>query len=91
MAMENQGEPTEEHEGEKYLRLLDLGHLAGREISTASGPIQARDFLEVCGGHARPILVGLEAMSPDDPRYEATRNALRGLIGQYVEGCGPVQ
>jgi hypothetical protein len=25
-------------------------------------------------------------MTSDDPRYEPTRNALRNLIGQYIEG-----
>lgn len=79
----------DEHEGERYLRLLDLEHLADRDIATASGTIQARDFLDVCGEHARPILVGFEAMSTDDPRYEATKNTLRGLIGKYVEGDSP--
>ncbi len=80
-----EGQPAE-HEGERYLRLLGLEHLADRDIATASGTIQARDFLDVCGEHARPMLVGFEAMSTDDPRYEATKNALKGVIGQYVEG-----
>lgn len=80
-----EGHPKE-HEGEKYLRLLGLDHLADRDIATASGTIQARDFLDICGAHALPVLVGFEAMSADDPRYEATKNVLRGMIGQYVEG-----
>lgn len=78
-----------EHEGERYLRILGLEHLADREIATAGGTIPAKDFLDICGEHARPILVGFEAMSADDPRYEATKNALRGMIGQYVEGNSP--
>lgn len=79
----------EEHEGNKYLRLLGLEDLADNEIQTESGTIQARDFLNICGEHARPLLVGFEAMSPDDPRYEATRDALRTIIGRYVEGRSP--
>lgn len=79
----------QEHEGEKYLHLLGLSHLADREIATVDGTIQVRDFLDVCGEHARPVLVGFESMSVDDPRYEATKNALRGLIGQYVGGDIP--
>lgn len=75
----------QEHEGERYLRLLGLEYLADRRIATADGTIiQARDFLDVCGEHARPMLVGFEAMSPNDPRYNATRKALRNVIGQYV-------
>ncbi len=79
----------EEHEGDKYLRLLGLEHLADREITTADGTIQARDFLDVCGEHARPMLVGFETMSPDNPRYETTKNTLRGVIGQYVGEDSP--
>lgn len=74
----------EEQEGDKYLRLLGLEHLADREITTTDGTIQARDFLDVCGEHARPMLVGFEAMNPDDPKYENIKNTLRGVIGQYV-------
>lgn len=44
-----------------------------------------RDFLDICGGHARPLLVGLESLSSDDPRYESTRDALRGYITQFTE------
>lgn len=77
----------QEHEGEKYLRLLGLEHLAEQNIALEGGEsLQARDFLEVCGEHARPILMGFETMQPDDPRYEPTRDALRGLIGRYIQG-----
>lgn len=79
----------EEHEGEKYLRLLGLEHLADREITAADRTMQARDFLDICGEHARPMLVGFEAMSPDDPRYETIKNTLRGVIGQYVGEDSP--
>ena len=79
----------EEHEGEKYLRLLGLDHLADREITTDDRTMQARDFLDICGEHARPMLVGFEAMSPDDPRYETIKNTLRGVIGQYVGEDNP--
>ena len=80
--MEQIGQP--EHEGEKYLRLLGLDHLAGQEISTGNGVIQARDFLEICGEHALPYLVGFESMSPEDPRYDAMKGALQKSISQYI-------
>jgi hypothetical protein len=82
------GEQREEpeHEGERYLHLLGLGHLADIEITAGSRTLPARDFLEICGKHARPMLIGFEAMDSNDPRYDAMRNVLRGLIGQYVEG-----
>ena len=80
----------QEHEGERYLRLLGLEHLADREVKTAERTIRARDFLDICGEHARPVFIGFEAMGPDDPRYEATRNALRGLISQYVGEDNPI-
>lgn len=77
-------EQEPQHEGERYLELLGLGHLAGRTIFTAKGPVQGRDFLDICGDRALPVLAGFEAMSPDDPEYEDARNLLRSLIGQYV-------
>lgn len=73
------------HEGERYLQMLGLEHLAESPVSTPNGTIQAKDFLQICGDHARPILVGFESMSKTDPRYETTRNVLRSLIGQYIE------
>lgn len=76
----------EEHEGDKYLRLLGLEHLSDSEIVTSNGRISARDFLDICGEHARPVLVGFEAMSPNDPRYGTMRDALREMIVQYIEG-----
>lgn len=74
-----------EHEGEKYLDMLGLSHLAEVPIQAGDRTIQARDFLEICGDHARPMLVGFEHMNQSDPRYETTRNALRGLISKFVE------
>jgi hypothetical protein len=67
-----------------------LEDLADREIQTRDGGvIKARDFLDVCGEHARPLLVGFEAMSSDDPRYEPTKLALQSIISQYIEGDIP--
>jgi hypothetical protein len=79
----------EEHEGKNYLELLGLGHLANRKIMTGNGAILARDFLDVCGDHARPMLVGFADMSQDDERYEPTKEALKNFIGQYVGEDNP--
>ncbi len=48
-----------------------------------------RDFLDICGEHARPMLVGLESLDPSDSRYEPTRNALRNYIAQFVQPESP--
>lgn len=80
--MENKKLQEQEHEGERYLRLLGLEHLADEAIPGRTE--QMRDFLDICGDHARPLLVGLESLSPDDPRYTPTRDALRGYISQFV-------
>lgn len=82
--MERGKSDIEEHEGDKYLRMLGLSHLADTPVVTAGGSIEARDFLDICGNHARPVLIGLEAMDQSDPRYEPTKEALRGLISQYI-------
>lgn len=75
-----------EHEGERYLSMLGLEHLAEREITAGDRTIQARDFLVVCGEHALPVLKGFETMSQQDPQYEPTRDMLRGFIGRFIEG-----
>lgn len=75
----------EELEGEHFLRLLGLEELAGQEITLKDGrTLLARNFLDICGDYARPLLTGFEAMSLDDTRYEPTKEVLRGFIGQYV-------
>lgn len=74
---DNQG-----HEGEKYLQLLGLEDLADQQIPGRTELV--RDFLDICGEHARPLLVGLESLSPDDPRFEPTREALKGYVSQFV-------
>ncbi len=79
------GKPDiEEHEGVRFLRLLGLDHLADTEVVAGGNTIEVRNFLDVCGDHARPVLLGLETMDPADPRFEPTKEALRGLISQYV-------
>ncbi len=82
-------EQEPEHEGEHYLRLLGLEEYADHEIVTASGVIPVRDFLDICGEHARPVLAGFESLSPEDPRYEPTKGILRDMIGTYVNGGSP--
>lgn len=72
----------EEHEGEKYLQLLGLEELADQQIPGRAE--QVRDFLDICGDHARPMLVGFESLSPDDPRYERVRDALRTQVAQFL-------
>jgi len=72
----------EEHEGEKYLKLLGLEDLADQQIPGRAERV--RDFLDICGDHARPMLVGFESLSPDDPRYERVRDVLRTQVTQFL-------
>jgi hypothetical protein len=72
----------EEHEGEKYLRLLGLEDLANQQIPGRTE--QVRDFMDICGNHARPMLVGFESLNPDDPRYEQVRDTLRAQVTQFL-------
>jgi hypothetical protein len=78
-------EQTPEHEGERYLRLLGLSHLADVEIVVGDRTLQTRDFLDICGDHARPLLDNFGSLPPEDPRYESTRAALQSVISQFVE------
>ena len=83
------------HQGEKYLGLLDLGHLADAEIPGHGK--KARDFLDICGDHALPALERFAGSTPADPMYTdathpdylgmdyaQTRAALQGIVMHYV-------
>ncbi len=79
------GEPRYEkpaHEGRKYLSLLGLGHLADAQIPGRQET--AADFLEICGPHAKPMLLALEAIGPKDPRFEPAKAALQIQILGYL-------
>ncbi len=78
-----QPEQASEHEGMHYLKLLGLEAIADEPITGKD--LTMKDFLVVCGDHARPALKGLEAIGPQDPRFEPMREALRGFIYQYVQ------
>lgn len=75
-----------ETEGEKYLVELERAHLADDRMPTSRGTIPARDFLEVCGEHARPALKALVEMGPTDPRYKPAKEVLQGVVDKYIEG-----
>lgn len=83
MRHEAQSGHEQEHEGEKYLRMLGLEHLADQVIPGRAEKV--RDFLDVCGDHARPMLVGFETLSTDDPRYEQVRDALRTQVTRFLD------
>lgn len=81
--MAREGYPEQEHEGDKYLRLLGLDHLAYEQIP--GRPELVRDFLDVCGDDARPVLVGFESLRPEDPRYKPVRDALRTQVTRFLD------
>lgn len=83
--MESQPNEPIEHEGEKYLRLLGLVDMADKPVEYRGQTMQARDFLEICGEHARPMLVGFETLDSTDPRYEPTKLALQNSIMKFIE------
>lgn len=71
-----------EHQGDKYLRLLGIDHLAYEQIPGRDELV--RDFLDICGDQALPMLVGLENLDPADPRYEPVRNVLRTQVTRHL-------
>lgn len=80
----NQPETEPVHEGMKFLQKLDRGYLADEVIQTQNGPILVKNFLDICGDHVRPLMVGFETLATDDPRYEPSKRALQNFIGRYV-------
>lgn len=77
--------PEEEHEGEKYLRLLGLEDIADKPIRTVDGvTTYGRDFLDICRKHAEPALVGLASLSPDDPMFAPSQTVIRERVEAYL-------
>ncbi len=85
MNMEQSAHDEEAHEGEKYLALLGLGHLADQPITTDThGTIYAKDFMTICEAHAKPAFVAFEAMDPANPDYEMYKSALSKMVTHYI-------
>lgn len=73
------------HEGEHYLAKLGLSEFADTPITKSDGSVvAARDFLDICGEHARPMLRGFDSLDETDPRYDQARNMLRKMVGGYL-------
>ena len=89
MSTEQVREGGEEHNGEWYLNLLELGDLADTDIPVQGKVIKGRDFLDICGEHAVPMLEGFNAMDQDDPKREPTLLALQNVIRGYIEPASP--
>ena len=87
--MEQIGSEEQEHEGDRLFRQLGLEDMAHQEIVTENGTIQARDFLDVCGEHARPVIKAFDRMSVDDPRYKPLKNALKRVVLKAIQGDTP--
>lgn len=68
----------EVHEGDKYLAMLGLEDLA--DVQIPGYDKQGRDFLDICGEHARPLLVGYESLDQNDPRRERLYYLLRAQV-----------
>ncbi len=67
-----------------YLQKLGLEELADTVIQTENGPVEARDFLDICGDDARPHLETFAALDQNDPRYAPIKQALRSIVMGYM-------
>lgn len=99
MAKQRNDQP-QEHEGEKFLAIFGLENLADEPIILdnelrqrlidngaleADVQLKGRDFLEVCGDHAMPLLKGLEAMGADDPKRQLAIDSMRPFITKFIQ------
>ncbi len=77
-----------EHEGERYLALLGLSDAADQTFTHQGKVYETRDFLEICGKTARPVLQYLEGLDQSDPKSGFTEKVtvLRDAIRQYIQG-----
>ncbi len=80
--MENLKNSAEE--GQNFLNLLGLGNLGGNPIPGYSGK-KMNQFLDICGENARPLIEGFKSLSPDDPKYQTTKELLSEYILKFVQ------
>ena len=80
-------EALRQGEGERYLNLLGLSDVADHAIP-GYPQLQMRDFLEICGDHARPAFFHLEGLDPTSDEYSALQNAMKELVSNIVNGRG---
>lgn len=83
----NESNPDVElSEGERWLELLDKGHLKGTLIPyfMDDRQLKAEEFPLLCGEHARPSFVALERLSPEHPKRQEYINALGNMLNKYL-------
>ncbi len=93
----NEADGTQvEHEGEKYLRLLDftdkqIDSLRIQKIKTRDGrEIVATDYLDICRDEAMPLLVGYEMLKSEDPNRAIMRDLIRNsIISRFISNIEP--
>lgn len=86
--MRNNPEQESAQKGAHYLSLIGLSDLVGQTFETSRGPIHAENFLDICGEHALPALMGFETLELDDPRREVMSTALQKSVKQYLNISG---
>ncbi|HSX47631.1 MAG TPA: hypothetical protein VLF63_02550 [Patescibacteria group bacterium] len=91
MSVEVFGETQQEHEGEKYLRLLGFeDHVNKLARHRESGKIvPMRDFIDHCGEHVLPALKGLECQDPSDPMFISFKEDLVEEFNRRMEIIDP--
>lgn len=89
--MSSSESPIEKPEGERWLELIDCGHLKGQPTGYVidGQPVPAEQFDKLCGEHARPIFTALETLDPRDPRYDGFRAVARKAFENYFGSIEP--
>ncbi len=78
-----------EHEGERFLDSIGYLDRADEPVRLRDGRIiEARDFLDACGEHARPTIETYQNLGTDHPQYKAYRSALRAMVDGYINQHG---
>lgn len=74
----------------ELLDTLGLSALANVELTVRGETVKVRDFLtedflgDVCGDHAAAMLIGFKGLTPNHPKYQTFREALRTTVLHYV-------
>lgn len=82
--MENGNFERLNQEGDEYLDMLGFSDLADEPIPSRPD-LKWREFMQICGEHARPAFVALKAIGPDHPLYARGVEELRTRVRELVD------
>lgn len=75
---------AQQSQGDKYLELLGLSDRADETVVVQGETIAVRDFMDICGEQAGPILDEIAELDPADPARMLKINTYSAVITSMI-------